>query len=105
MKLYYLDNKFIKEVTIHPSYFTGVIEYNSGTKNWYVDGYRHREYGPAMEWESGTKEWYNKGKRHRIDGPAFEGYDGSKFWYINGEQITELQCNLLYDIMKLKGLL
>ena len=82
MKLYSLDNKFIKEASKVPDDFTGIAEYHNGTKSWFVDG-----------------------KHHRIDGPAIENSDGSKYWCVDGKQVTELQCNLLCDMMKLKGLL
>ena len=36
---------------------------------------------------NGTKEWYLNGKRHREDGPAYEGANGSKWWYLNGKEI------------------
>ena len=32
----------------------------------------------------GTKEWYRDGKRHREDGPAIERADGTKEWYRDG---------------------
>lgn len=44
-----------------PENFTGIAELPSGTKEWYKDGKRHREDGPAVEWESGYKEWYLQG--------------------------------------------
>ena len=52
---------------------------------WYRNGKRHREDGPAIECANGTKEWYLNGKRHREDGPAIEYSDGAKYWYLNGE--------------------
>lgn len=39
----------------------------------------------------GNKEWYLNGKRHREDGPAIEWADGTKSWYLNGESLTEEQ--------------
>lgn len=35
------------------------------------------------------KEWYRDGERHREDGPAIEYPDGTKFWYRNGGQLTK----------------
>ena len=32
-----------------------------GTKQWYFNGERHREDGPASEWDDGTKQWYFNG--------------------------------------------
>ena len=54
-------------------------------KEWFLDGKRHREDGPACEWASGTKEWYLNGKRHREDGPACESANGDKVWWLNGK--------------------
>jgi hypothetical protein len=42
-----------------------------------------------------TKEWRLNGKRHREDGPAVEWTDGSKQWWIHGEQLTEEAFNEL----------
>ena len=63
------------------------IEYNDGTKQWSLNGKRHREDGPAIEWKDGTKEWYLNGNIHREDGPAIEWNDGSKQWFLNGKRI------------------
>ena len=105
MKLYSLDNKFIKEASKVPDNFTGIIEYSDGSKEWFVDGKRHRLDGPAVEYPDGSKYWYVDGKQHRLDGPASEYYDRSKSWWVDDKQVTELQCKLLCDMMKLKGLL
>ena len=56
---------------------------------WYLNGKRHREDGPAIEWSDGDKEWYLNGKRHREDGPAIESSNGDKEWYLNGEELSE----------------
>ena len=63
--------------------------YNSGTVEWYLNGERHREDGPAVEYSNGNKYWYLNGKRHREDGPAIERGDGSKDWCLNGWFYTE----------------
>ena len=49
----------------------------------------HREDGPAIEYNCGSKSWYINGKRHREDGPAVEWNDGIVNWYLNGEKLTE----------------
>ena len=82
MKLYTLDNQFIKKTNSLPfNSFTGIIEY-----------------------ESGLKEWRKNGSFHRFDGPALEYTNGTKRWHIDGNNCTEEQHTLLVDIMKLKGL-
>jgi len=65
--------------------------YTNGTKQWYLNGKRHREDGPAIEYADGDKSWYLNGKRHREDGPAIESSYSFRQWYLNGEQLTEEQ--------------
>ena len=81
MKLYTLDNEFIKEVDILPKQFTGFVGHPTGTKQWFVVG-----------------------KRHRIGGPAVEYASGTKWWFINNKKVTKEEHDLLYSIMKLKRL-
>ena len=59
----------------------------NGTKEWYLNGKRHREDGPAIEYASGDKYWFLNGKRHREDGPAIELANGNKRWFLNGKEI------------------
>ena len=59
-------------------------EWADGTKKWFLNGQLHREDGPAIEWADGTKKWYLNGQLHREDGPAIECADGTKYWYLNG---------------------
>jgi hypothetical protein len=66
-----------------PENFTGIAEFSKGSKNWYKNGKRHREDGPAYEGYDGLKVWYKDGKKHRLDGPAIEDVD-YKAWYIDG---------------------
>ena len=40
-------------------------------------------------WSDGSKEWYLNGQRHREEGPAIGRADGSKYWYLNGRKLTE----------------
>jgi hypothetical protein len=67
-----------------PNGFTGLAIYPNRLKEWYVNGQRHREDGPAREWPNGTKQWFAYDKLNRIDGPASEDSQSGKFWYING---------------------
>jgi len=60
-----------------------------GTKEWHLNGKRHREDGPAYECASGHKYWYLNGKRHREDGPAIEYANGDKAWFLSGVRYTE----------------
>ena len=65
------------------------VEWATGRKEWYLNGKLHREDGPAVEWKHGSKEWYLNNQLHREDGPAVEWYDGDKEWYLNGKLYTE----------------
>ena len=65
------------------------IENANGSKEWWQNGKLHRLDGPAIEWADGSKEWWQNGKRHRLDGPAVEKADGSKQWFINGKNLSE----------------
>ena len=76
----------IRDYSELPTDFTGIVEYTSGTKVWYLNGKRHRTDGPAYEDADGSKEWFLNDKRHRVDGPAWEGADGSKLWCLNGKR-------------------
>jgi len=76
------------------SQYTKIDENNN--KYYYSDKemtIRHREDGPAVEWDDGSKSWYLNDKYHREDGPAFEGPRGSKYWYLNGERLTREAFN------------
>ena len=57
-----------------------------GNKRWYLNGWLHREDGPAYEGASSYKAWYKNGVLHRLDGPAIEDADGYKEWYLNDQR-------------------
>jgi hypothetical protein len=40
----------------------------------------------TVEYEDGSKEWFLNDRLHREDGPAVERADGTKAWYLNGER-------------------
>ncbi len=61
------------------------LEWTDGNKEWWFNGERHRTDGPALECANGTKAWWFCGKRHRIDGPALEGANVNKQWWFNGK--------------------
>jgi hypothetical protein len=42
--------------------FSGIREYPSGRKEWFLNDLLHREDGPAIEWIDGSKEWFLNGK-------------------------------------------
>ena len=65
----------------------GLIEAANGTKEWFLNGKRHREDGPAIEYSDGTKAWFMNNLSHREDGPAVEYPNGEKGWFLKGEKL------------------
>lgn len=59
----------------------------NGTKQWFLNGERHRKNGPAIEHANGTKQWWLNGKLHREDGPAIIYANGISLWYKHGLKI------------------
>jgi hypothetical protein len=53
----------------------------------------------------GNEYWSKNGKYHRIGGPSISYKDGRKFWHIDGKSVTKQEHDLLYLLLKLKGLL
>ena len=81
--------------------FTGIVEFSSGTKYWYLNGKLHNDQGPAIVCPDGEKHWYLNGKRHRETGPAVVYPNGKKHWYLNGKEVNfktfELHYMLKYN--------
>jgi hypothetical protein len=75
----------IKSSSEIPSNYTGIVEYNDGSKEWYLNDELHRVDGPAVEKANGIKIWYLNGKYHRVNGPAIEYPNGTKSWYLNDQ--------------------
>ena len=63
--------------------------WSDGDEEWYQNGLRHREGGPAIETAHGSKHWIRNGKPHREDGPAVITPDGRKVWWIDGVEYSE----------------
>ena len=57
-----------------------------GTQEWWRNGKRHREDGPAYV-SGGIQSWWRNDKRHREDGPALVWPDGTGEWWIDGKYI------------------
>lgn len=60
---------------------------------------------PAIEYSSGTKEWYINGKRHRFDGAAIEYEDGDKEWFLDGKQSTEEEVKIRWEQDRLNNMI
>ena len=69
------------------------IEDVYGGKHWYQNGELHREDGPAIERANGDRTWYQNDQLHREDGPAIEYANGDKKWFLNDEELTEQEFN------------
>jgi len=67
-----------------PGGYTGHVKYTNGIQEWYKNGQRHREDGPAIINPNGTQYWYLNGKLHRDDGPAIIYPNGDQSWYKDG---------------------
>lgn len=66
--------------------------YENGSKQWFLNGVRHREDGPAVENANGMKIWYLNGKLHREDGPATIHVSGAmSYWFLNDKETTALE--------------
>lgn len=64
-------------------------EFVDGSKEWYRNGERHREDGPAVIWPNGTQYWLRNGEYHREDGPAMIDTKGIKIYCLNGRTISK----------------
>jgi len=81
----------MKEQYIHINQYGNKIYYKDRALN-----IIHRLDGrPAFEGVDGSKEWYVDGHRHRLDGPAVEYANGNKYWYVDGKRLSEKQFNAL----------
>jgi len=112
--LYTLNNEFTYRIDEIPDLFTGIVRYNTGfdysVTTYYLNGAVHRVDGPSIivtnsDGSPGSESWRNKGLLHRVGGPAYHMFDHHKEWYIGGNKVTELEHDLLVDVMKLRGLL
>ena len=46
-----------------PDNFTGIVEWDNGTKYWILDGRVHREDNPAVEGITGIKKWSTSSRK------------------------------------------
>ncbi len=85
---------------IHPTYN---VHGGNAAREWFINGKRHREDGPAVEYYNGNKEWFLNDELHRIDGPAIDYVDGLKGWYIHGKYIKCSSQEEFERLLKLKA--
>ncbi len=62
-----------------------VIGKNNGRMEWWIEGLRHREYGPAVVDIYGSMTWYYYGLRHNVGAPAVIDKNGNCEWYQFGK--------------------
>ena len=87
-KLYDLELNFIKDTNHIPENFTGMSYcINDKTKWWRKNYDAHRIGGPAKIWD--------KNDPHYRD----------PLYYIDGKRVTKEYHDILFNIMKLKGLI
>jgi hypothetical protein len=65
----------------------------------------HRTDGPAVEYDNGTKEWWINGERHRENGPAIEYSDGFKLFFLDNYMYSEQEWEQEIAKIKLKRIL
>lgn len=65
------------------------VEHPSRTRWWWRNGELHRDNEPAVEHADGKRYWYRDGQLHRVDGPAVEQPDGKRWWWLHGERVPE----------------
>ena len=70
-----------------------------------LNGKCHREDGPAIEYNDGSKAWFINGKLHREDGPAIEYSNGAKSWYLNDIKYSEQEYKHQIRLIKLDKIL
>lgn len=58
-----------------------------GVEEWTLNGFTHREDGPAVIYPNGSKYWYRYNQLHRLDGPAIMRYNNTYEWYIEGRRM------------------
>lgn len=100
-----------KEVQSHR--YGNKIEWRKWPYNWEdinnID-LLYRLDGPTVEYDDGSKEWWVNGKWHRIGGPACEWSDGTKLWYLDDirysfkkycEKVKNLMTETDYFVMVL----
>lgn len=75
----------LKDDMVITEQLQGKFEFKDGYAI-FKDGELHNLNGPALVTKRG-KEWWQNGKRHREDGPAIEYVDGTVVWYSIGEVV------------------
>ncbi|WP_344341422.1 hypothetical protein, partial [Streptomyces rhizosphaericus] len=65
----------------------------NGLRQWFVDGQRHREGGPARVYRDGASEWWLEGEKHRTNGPAVDDpLCGDPEFWVHGDRVPDAEC-------------
>jgi len=104
-KIIYCKDVYYKEVDTNNFYFNTI----NGLQ--YYRGYLiHRIDGPAVMYNltienTTVYEWYKNGKKHREDGPAEEWDDGFKEWWLNGIEYSKEEYLNIINVKNKKKIL
>ena len=82
---------------LHSDCDSPAVKWRDGTKEWWVNGVRHRKDGAAIIWSNGDQEWWVNGNRHRTDGPAVIFVNSKKEWWVEGKLHREDGPAVVYD--------
>lgn len=87
-ELYDLELNFLRNVDYVPNNFTGMTFFIKNKSKWWRKNYvAHRIGGPAKIWDESDPNYYE---------PQY---------YIDGKKVTKEYHDILFNMMKLKGLL
>jgi len=78
---YNIDRKYHR--IYGPAYISQIYD----IEEWYKDGKRHREGGPAVRHKK-NELWFKDGQLHRLDGPAVITGGGPKEYWIDGQKLS-----------------
>ena len=90
-----IKNLLAESKLSNTSYTYSIPWMDGGNTMYYADATKkqlHRVDGPAVEYPNGDKEWWVNGKRHREDGPAV-CWKTLQQYYIHNKHLTFEEFN------------
>jgi len=100
------DTWYLKNNIIHRDNDLPAVIIRDGKKQiWFKNGLKHRLGKPAIisqafSYDLSYEEWWIEGQKHREDGPAVTFSSGNKEYWLNGVEITEK--DFLHELEKFK---
>lgn len=88
----------------HRIYGPAYVSKKYKTEEWYKNGMRHRENGPAFI-HNNNRVWFYEDKLHRLDGPAVVELGGPKQYWIHGQRMSKKEYEKEIIRRKRKGLI